>query len=82
MLDDIVRNKRLEARGVVGFFPAARLGDDDIALYADESRREVRAVIHTLRQQMAKAEGRPNRALADYVAPRRAERRTTSGSSR
>jgi 5-methyltetrahydrofolate--homocysteine methyltransferase len=69
MLDDIVRNKRLEARGVVGFFPASRLGDDDIALYTDESRREVRAVIHTLRQQMAKADGRPNRALADYVAP-------------
>jgi len=69
MLDDIVAHRRLEARGVVGFFPASRQGDDDIALYADESRREVRAVIHTLRQQMAKADGRPNRALADYVAP-------------
>ncbi len=54
---------------MVGFFPAARQGDDDIALYIDDSRREVRAVIHTLRQQVAKAEGRANRALADYVAP-------------
>jgi 5-methyltetrahydrofolate--homocysteine methyltransferase len=69
MLDDIVTHRRLEARAVLGFFPAARQGDDDIALFGDDSRREVRAVIHTLRQQMAKADGRPNRALADYVAP-------------
>ena len=69
MLDDIVKHRRLEARAVLGFFPAARQGDDDIALFGDDSRREVRAVIHTLRQQMVKADGRPNRALADYVAP-------------
>ncbi|HMU62859.1 MAG TPA: vitamin B12 dependent-methionine synthase activation domain-containing protein, partial [Gemmatimonadales bacterium] len=69
LLQDIVTNRRLEARAVLGFFPASRLGEDDIALYADEGRSEVRAVIHTLRQQMAKAEGRANRALADYVAP-------------
>jgi len=69
LLEDIVRHRRLEARAVFGFFPASRQGDDDIALYADDDRREVRAVLHTLRQQAAKAEGRPNRALADYVAP-------------
>jgi len=69
LLHDLVANQRLEARAVLGFFPASRQGEDDIALYADESRTDVRAVIHTLRQQMAKAEGRPNRALADYVAP-------------
>jgi len=69
LLDDIVLHRRLEARAVFGFFPASRLGDDDIALYAGEDRREVRAVMHTLRQQAAKADGRPNRALADYVAP-------------
>ena len=71
LLHDIVANRRLEARAVLGFFPASRQGSDDIALYADDSRGEVRAVIHTLRQQMAKADGRANRALADYVAPRR-----------
>jgi 5-methyltetrahydrofolate--homocysteine methyltransferase len=69
LLQDIVAHRRLEARAVLGFFPAARLVEDDIALYTDEHRREVRAVIHTVRQQMAKADGRPNRALADYVAP-------------
>jgi 5-methyltetrahydrofolate--homocysteine methyltransferase len=69
LLQDIVTNRRLEARATLGFFPASRLGEDDIALYTDESRHEVRAVIHTLRQQMAKADGRANRALADYVAP-------------
>ena len=69
LLQDIVSRRRLEARAVLGFFPAARQGDDDIALFTDDNRREVRAVIHTLRQQMAKADGRANRALADYVAP-------------
>jgi 5-methyltetrahydrofolate--homocysteine methyltransferase len=43
---------------------------DDIELYADDERTEQLAVIHTLRQQMIKPPGRPNRALADYVAPR------------
>src|SRR5213079_2319018 len=43
---------------------------DDIELYADEDRAEQLAVIHTLRQQMVKPPGRPNLALADFVAPR------------
>jgi 5-methyltetrahydrofolate--homocysteine methyltransferase len=68
MLERIIRERLLEARAVVGFFPAAATGDD-IALYTDESRTTVRAVVHTLRQQMAKETGRPNRALADYIAP-------------
>jgi 5-methyltetrahydrofolate--homocysteine methyltransferase len=42
---------------------------DDIELYADAGRSEVRAVVHTLRQQMEKPPGRPNVALADFVAP-------------
>ncbi len=69
LLQDIVTNRRLEARAVLGFFPASRQGPDDIALFVDERRQDVRAVIHTLRQQMAKTDGRANRALADYVAP-------------
>ena len=43
---------------------------DDIELYADDARRERLAVIRTLRQQMPKPPGRPNLALADFVAPR------------
>jgi 5-methyltetrahydrofolate--homocysteine methyltransferase len=69
MLDRIVACRELRARAVLGFFPANAVGDD-IELYADDSRRSVRAVIHTLRQQMRKADGRPNLALADFVAPR------------
>jgi 5-methyltetrahydrofolate--homocysteine methyltransferase len=68
LLDRIVRERLLRARGVVGFFPAAAVGDD-IELYRSAERREPLAVIHTLRQQMVKQPGRPNLALADFVAP-------------
>ena len=68
LLDRIVRERLLRARGVFGFFPANSIGDD-IHLYADEERTETRAVIHTIRQQMVKPPGRPNLALADFVAP-------------
>jgi 5-methyltetrahydrofolate--homocysteine methyltransferase len=69
LLDRIVRERLLTARGVFGLFPAAAVGDD-VELYRSPDRRERIAVIHTLRQQMAKPPGRPNLALADYVAPR------------
>jgi len=57
------------ARAVIGFFPANSEGDD-ILVFADEARREPLAVLHTLRQQLARREGRANLALADFVAPR------------
>jgi 5-methyltetrahydrofolate--homocysteine methyltransferase len=69
LLDRIVREHLLRARGVFGVFHANAVGDD-IELYADEDRAEQLAVIHTLRQQMVKPPGRPNLALADFVAPR------------
>jgi 5-methyltetrahydrofolate--homocysteine methyltransferase len=69
LLDRIVRERLLTARAVFGLFPAAAVGDD-IELYHDEDRTRQLATIHTLRQQMAKPPGRPNLALADYVAPR------------
>jgi 5-methyltetrahydrofolate--homocysteine methyltransferase len=69
MLDEIVSGQLLEARAAVGFFPANAVGDD-IEIYADEGRRDVRAVAYTLRQQISKTAGRPNLALADYVADR------------
>ncbi|TVR81983.1 MAG: hypothetical protein EA405_07470, partial [Rhodospirillales bacterium] len=71
MLERMVKDKWLRARGVVGLWPANSIGEDDIAVFADESRAEVRAVIHTLRQQMARdRRDRPNLALADFIAPR------------
>jgi 5-methyltetrahydrofolate--homocysteine methyltransferase len=68
LLDRIVRDRSLVARGVVRILPANAVGDD-IELYADEDRRTPIALLHTLRQQMAR-DGRPNLALADFVAPR------------
>ena len=70
MLDRIITERWLHARGVIGFFPANTVGDDDIEVYADESRSEVKAVLHHLRQQTRKPPGRPNQCLADFVAPR------------
>ena len=59
---------RLTANAVVGFWPANSDGDD-ITVWCDDDRQETRAVFRTLRQQMAKPDGRPNVALADFVAP-------------
>lgn len=69
MLDRIVTEKLLTANAVIGFFPANSIGDD-IELYTDDSRDQVQTVIHTLRQQTEKPPGRPNIALADYIAPK------------
>ncbi|MFZ1486442.1 MAG: methionine synthase [Nostocoides sp.] len=67
MLDRIVEEKWLRANGVVGIFPAARIGDDTV-VYDDDSRTTVRATLHHLRQQGQHREGVPNRSLADFVA--------------
>jgi 5-methyltetrahydrofolate--homocysteine methyltransferase len=69
LLDRIVDEKLLEARAVMGFFPASSVGDD-IEVYTDESRTAVRAIFHTLRQQIEKPDGEPDLALADFIAPR------------
>src|SRR5215208_6395552 len=70
LLDRIIAEKLLKARAVIGLFPANALPDDDIEIYADESRSEVLTEFHFLRQQRAKPPGRPNRSLVDYVAPK------------
>ncbi|MBX3460712.1 MAG: methionine synthase [Planctomycetes bacterium] len=69
MLDEIIEAGLLRAVGVLGLWPANSTGDD-IEVYRDESRRDVAAVFRTLRQQIKRAPGMPNLALADYVAPR------------
>lgn len=68
LLDRIIAEKRFLPRGMFGFFPANSIGDD-IEVYTDESRNEVRTVFHTLRQQVIKKD-KPNFALSDYVAPK------------
>jgi 5-methyltetrahydrofolate--homocysteine methyltransferase len=69
MLDKAIREKWLRASGVIGLFPANSVGDD-IEVYADESRSSVAMTLHTLRQQGQHREGVPNRAMADFVAPK------------
>jgi 5-methyltetrahydrofolate--homocysteine methyltransferase len=69
MLRKIVAEKWLTAKAVIGFWPASAVGDD-VVLYKDDSRKEVLATLHTLRQQMVREEGRANLALADYIAPK------------
>ena len=68
LLRKVLQGKKIRARGVMAFFPANAEGDD-ILLYEDDSRKKVRARLHTLRQQMARTDGQPNRCLADFVAP-------------
>lgn len=66
MLDKIIANGSLEAKGVIGLFPANRVGDD-IEVYSDESRTSIKGVAHHLRQQTQKDKF-ANYCLADFVA--------------
>ena len=69
LLKQIVREKRITARGVYGFWPANSVGDD-IVVYKDDARRVELGRFHMLRQQEPIADGRPNRSLADFIAPK------------
>ena len=73
LLRRIIDNHWLTANGVLGFWPANTVRDDDIELYANESRRDVVLTWHGLRQQTEKqvVDGvmRPSRCLADFIAP-------------
>jgi 5-methyltetrahydrofolate--homocysteine methyltransferase len=68
LLDRIVRDKLLEARAVIGFFPANSV-QEDIEVYTDESRHLL-TTFHTLRQQTARDNKEPSYAVADFIAPR------------
>jgi 5-methyltetrahydrofolate--homocysteine methyltransferase len=70
MLDRIVRERWVSAHGVMGLFPAAQVNDDDIELYADETRTRVLMTWRNLRQQNVKPTGRANLCLADFIAPK------------
>ena len=68
MLKKIIDEKWFAPRAVVGFWPANAVGDD-VRLYADDSRAQELATFFTLRQQLAKRDGKANMALSDFVAP-------------
>jgi len=67
-IERIIADNSFTARGVYGFFPANSLGDD-LIVWTDDSRSVERTRLHTLRQQIQKDSGKPNVALADWVAP-------------
>ena len=69
MLTRIVDENLLVAKAVVGFWPCARTGPDDLSVFADEAHTEIIATLHHLRQQTEKQDGKPNASLADFVAP-------------
>ena len=69
LLARVIDERMLQANGIVGFWPAAATADDDLILYTDGSRTTEFTRLHALRQQMAKRDGRPNIALADFTAP-------------
>jgi 5-methyltetrahydrofolate--homocysteine methyltransferase len=68
LLDQMVRDKSLVARGVYGFFPANSAGDD-IVLFTDDTRSAELGRVHTLRQQWERKGQDVFHALADFVAP-------------
>jgi 5-methyltetrahydrofolate--homocysteine methyltransferase len=77
MLDQLLAEKWLQAKGIYGIFPANQVADDDIELY-DENGKTLETFL-TLRQQSQKTKGAPNIALADFICPKNAEKQDYMG---
>ncbi len=69
LLNDIILNKKIKARAVVGIFPANGVGEDT-HIYKDENRTEKVATLYHLRQQTEQPFSRPNLSLGDFIAPK------------
>ena len=69
MMDTLIAEKWLTAKAVIGLFPANAV-NDDVEIYKDESRSELKSELHFLRQQTEQPPGRPNHSLSDYIAPK------------
>lgn len=70
MLANIIDEKWLTARAVIGFYACNAINDDDIEIYTNDSRSEVLTTVHHLRQQSEKADESPNYCLGDFIAPK------------
>ncbi|HVF36217.1 MAG TPA: methionine synthase [Candidatus Saccharimonadia bacterium] len=68
MLDRVISERWLQARAVVGLWPAHAVGDD-VEVFDDTARTRRLATLHFLRQQADKPPGRPDYCLADFIAP-------------
>ena len=69
MLNKIITEKLLTARAVIGFWPARRVGDNDVQLYHGNDSNQPLATLHFLRQQLCKDTELANLSLADFIAP-------------
>ncbi|WP_445146723.1 methionine synthase [Dyella sp. Tek66A03] len=76
MLDQMIAERWLTARGVIGFWPAAQVGDDTEVATADGNKL---ATLHHLRQQVDKPVERPDFSLADFIAPKDANKQDWIG---
>lgn len=72
-LDEIISNKSLTANGVIGFFPAFSLENDDIEVYTDDNRKKVLSKISFLRQQYLKNDNKYYLSLSDFIASKKSE---------
>ncbi|MCA8833234.1 methionine synthase [Hymenobacter pini] len=79
MLQQIIDEKLLTARAVLGFWPANTSDYDTIEVYTDESREQLQTEFFTLRQQSEKSAGVPNLAFSDFVAPKETGRQDYIG---
>jgi len=70
MMKKVIEGRWLSANGVVAFYPANTVNEEDIEVYRDESRSEVLFTWRNIRQQTAKRDGVDNKCLADYIAPK------------
>jgi len=70
LLKKILQEKLLKAKAVFGLFPANSVDEDDIEIIYSEGNEDKKQVFRTLRQQLKKYEGKPNFALADFIAPK------------
>jgi 5-methyltetrahydrofolate--homocysteine methyltransferase len=69
LLDNIIKNKLLTAKSVIGLYPANAIGDD-IELCTDEKRNKILTTFHMLRQQAEKTTDQPYLSLSDFIAPK------------
>jgi 5-methyltetrahydrofolate--homocysteine methyltransferase len=76
LLKKIVDEKLLTAKAVIGFWPANKMADNDVQLYATDGSRASLNKLHFLRQQIPKEAELPNLCLADFIAPQSAENGT------
>ena len=73
MLNKIIDENLLEAKAVIGFWPANQINDDDIVIFSDENKGNEIARLHHIRQQNKKQNGNPNISLADFIAPKESD---------